>query len=117
MLDPIPRRSPRVLLPVSSSGASAFPQEGKGSAPAISREHDFPRGSLSRLQIFLYVQGRGRDRGYPLPRRSAQTQSGAFSLDVAPIRIFPTVPATAPGTARLLFGAGIPAQRRPRSGR
>src|ERR1035438_384510 len=50
-------------------------------------------------------------------RRSAQTQSGAFSLDVAPIRISPAVPATAPGTARLLFGAGTPVQRRPRSGR
>src|SRR5271157_1015375 len=56
MLDPIPRRSHRVLLPVSSSVASAFPQEGTGSAPAVSREHDFPRGSFSRLQIFLYVQ-------------------------------------------------------------
>src|SRR5260370_1539418 len=53
MLDPIPRRFHRVLLPVSSSVASAFPQEGKGSAPAVSREHDFPRGQISGLQIFL----------------------------------------------------------------
>src|SRR5216683_7845776 len=53
MLDPIPRRFHRVLLPVSSSVASAFPQEGKGSAPTVSREHDFPRGQISGLQIFL----------------------------------------------------------------
>jgi len=53
MLDPIPRRFHKVLLPVSSSVASAFPQEGNGSASAVSREHDFPRGRISGLQIFL----------------------------------------------------------------
>src|ERR1039458_1839397 len=68
MLDPIPRRFHKVLLPVSSSVASAFPQEGNGSASAVSREHDFPRGRISGLQIFLYVQAskfaRLPDRSY-----------------------------------------------------
>src|SRR5260370_1518723 len=50
-------------------------------------------------------------------RRSARTRSGASSPGVAPARTSPAVPATAPGTARLLFGAGTPAQRRPHSGR
>src|SRR5664279_661097 len=53
MLDPVPRRSHRVLLPVSSSVASAVPQEGTGSAPAVSREHDFPRGSFRGCRYFF----------------------------------------------------------------
>src|ERR1035441_9947676 len=68
MLDPIPRRFHKVPLPVSSSVASAFPQEGNGSASAVSREHDFPPGKISGLQIFLYVQAskfaRLPDRSY-----------------------------------------------------
>src|SRR5260370_21541294 len=76
MLDPIPRRFHKVLLPVSSSVASAFPQEGNGSASAISREHDFPRGRISGLQIFLYVQAskfaRLPDRSYRCCTAAAQ---------------------------------------------
>ena len=56
MLDPVPRRSHRLHLPVSSSVSSAFPTKRLGRLPASFREYDFSRGEVSRLQIFLYVQ-------------------------------------------------------------
>ncbi len=68
------RRFHKVLLPVSSSVASAFPQEGNGSASAVSREHDFPRGRISGLQIFLYVQA---SKFACLPDRSYRCNTAA----------------------------------------
>src|ERR1022692_1555974 len=55
MLDPVPRRSHRVLLPVSSPVSSAFPQERWGRLPALFRESRLLAGRISRLQIFLNV--------------------------------------------------------------
>jgi hypothetical protein len=43
MFGPIPRRSHRVHLPVSSSMSSAFPRGKLGQLPASFREHDFSR--------------------------------------------------------------------------
>ncbi len=68
MLGPLPRRSHRVPIPVSSSVSSAFPQRGRGRLPASIREYDFSRELFSRLQTFLYVQAsefaRLPDRSY-----------------------------------------------------
>src|ERR1700732_2940586 len=57
MLDPIPRRFHKVLSPVSSSVASAFPQEGNGSASAVSREPDFRRGKDFRAADISLCSG------------------------------------------------------------
>jgi len=43
MPGPLPRRSPRVLLPVSSSRSSAFPKALKGRLPVCSANATFPR--------------------------------------------------------------------------
>ncbi len=56
MPGPMPRRSHRVRVPVSSSVSSAFPNRGVGRLPACTREHDFSRSVFSGLQTFLYVQ-------------------------------------------------------------
>ena len=56
MPGPLPRRSHRVHLPVSSSVSSAFPRHSLGRLPVGIRERDFPAGYFSRLQTFLYVQ-------------------------------------------------------------
>ena len=56
MLDPVPRRSHRVLLPVSSPASSAFPQRRWGRLPASIRESRLLAGPCFRgLQIFLNV--------------------------------------------------------------
>ena len=44
MPGPLPRRSHRVLLPVSSSVSSAFPRHSLGRLPVGIRERDFPAG-------------------------------------------------------------------------
>ena len=46
MLDPVPRRSHRLHLPVSSSVSSAFPTKRLGRLPATFREYDFSRGEF-----------------------------------------------------------------------
>jgi hypothetical protein len=56
MPGPLPRRSHRVHLPVSSSVSSAFPRHSIGRLPVGIRERDFSAGYFSRLQTFLYVQ-------------------------------------------------------------
>ncbi len=56
MLGPLPRRSHRVHLPVSSSVSSAFPNRGMGRLPVLTREYDFSRKRFSRQQTFLNVQ-------------------------------------------------------------
>ena len=56
MPGPMPRRSHRVQVPVTSSVSSAFPNKGVGRLPAFTRERDFSRSVLSELQTFLYVQ-------------------------------------------------------------
>jgi hypothetical protein len=48
MLDPVPRRSPRVLLPVSSPVSSAFPQRRWGRLPALIRESRLLAGPCFR---------------------------------------------------------------------
>src|ERR1019366_7655508 len=56
MLDPVPPRSHRVRLPVSSPVASAFPQRRWGRLPASIRESRLLAGPCFRgLQIFLNV--------------------------------------------------------------
>jgi len=56
MPGPLPRRSHRVLLPVSSSMSSAFPKTLWVGFPFLSANATFPRVSFSRLQTFRYVQ-------------------------------------------------------------
>jgi len=56
MLGPMPRRSHRLLMPVTSSVSSAFPWAAEDWLPASTRETTFSRKSFSRLQTFLYVQ-------------------------------------------------------------
>ena len=46
MLDPVPRRSHRLHLPVSSSVSAAFPTKRLGRLPASFREYDFSRGEF-----------------------------------------------------------------------
>ena len=55
MLDPLPRRSHRVLLPVSSSVSSAFPKRRLGRLPAFVPRIRLFAGPVSRMQIFLNV--------------------------------------------------------------
>ena len=43
MLDPVPRRSHRLHIPVSSSVSAAFPNKRLGRLPASFREYDFSR--------------------------------------------------------------------------
>ncbi len=68
MPGPLPRRSHRVLLPVSSSMSSAFPKTLWVGFPFLSANATFPRVSFSRLQTFRYVQAsefaRLPDRSY-----------------------------------------------------
>ena len=56
MLGPMPRRSHKLLMPVTSSVSSAFPWAAEDWLPASTRETTFSRKSFSRLQTFLYVQ-------------------------------------------------------------
>ena len=78
MPDPVPRRSHSVHIPVSSTVSSAFPSPSQGRLPANCPLETTSCGPLiSGRQIFLYVQGRGRDSGCPLP--PAQTRAGAAS--------------------------------------
>ncbi len=53
MLDPIPRRFHKVLLPVSSSVASAFPQEGNGSAPQFLANTTFREAGFRGCRYFF----------------------------------------------------------------
>ena len=46
MLDPVPRRSHRLHVPVSSSVSAAFPTKRLGRLPASFREYDFSRGEF-----------------------------------------------------------------------
>jgi hypothetical protein len=68
MLDPLPRRSHRVLLPVSSTVSSAFPMTLTGRLPRLSHESRLLAGMFSRLQIFRNVPAskfaRPPDRSY-----------------------------------------------------
>jgi hypothetical protein len=74
MLGPLPRRSHRVHLPVSSSVSSAFPRHSLGRLPVGIRERDFSAGYFSRLQTFLYVQASEFAR---LPGRSYRCEYSA----------------------------------------
>ena len=56
MPEPLPRRFAECVCLVLPQHSSAFPRDKSGRRPAVSREHDFPRDLLSRLQLFLYVQ-------------------------------------------------------------
>jgi Iap family predicted aminopeptidase len=79
MPGPLPRRSHRVPLPVSSSVSSAFPKALYRSASRFTRKRDFSADWFSRLQTFLYVQAsefaRLPDRSYRCvtSRRAAET--------------------------------------------
>ena len=50
------------------------PKKETGRLPQFSREHDFPRGRISRLQIFLYVQA---SKFACLPDRSYRCNTAA----------------------------------------
>ena len=79
MPGPLPRRSHRVRLPVSSSMSSAFPKTLWVGFPFPSANATFTRVSFSRLQTFRYVQAskfaRLPDRSHrcEFPRRAAET--------------------------------------------
>ena len=79
MPGPLPRRSHRVLVPVSSPMSSAFPKTLWGGFPFPSANATFTRVSFSRLQTFRYVQAskfaRLPDRSHrcEFPRRAAET--------------------------------------------
>ena len=53
MLGPMPRRSHRVRLPVSSPMSSAFPNRGMGRLPALPANTIFPRSIFRRCRHFL----------------------------------------------------------------
>ena len=53
MLGPMPRRSHRVRLPVSSPMSSAFPNRGMGRLPALPANTIFPRSVFRRCRHFL----------------------------------------------------------------
>ena len=53
MLDPVPRRSHRLHLPVSSSVSAAFPTKRLGRLPATFREYDFSRGDFRGCRYSL----------------------------------------------------------------
>jgi hypothetical protein len=78
MPGPIPRRSHRMHLPVSSPVSSAFPSRRWVGFPRCFREHDFLRPLFSRLQTFLYVQASdfahppGRSHHCPKLRQGGQ---------------------------------------------
>ena len=78
MPDPVPRRSHSVHIPVSSTVSSAFPSPSQGRLPANCPLETTSCGpQISERQIFLDVQGRGRNSGYPLP--PAQSRAGTAS--------------------------------------
>jgi hypothetical protein len=82
MLDPVPRRSHRVLLPVSSPMSSAFPQRRWGRLPALIRESRLLAGPCFRgLQIFLNVPASKFARPPDRPYRCAYCHraAGAFT--------------------------------------
>ena len=76
MLDPLPRRSHRVLSPVSSTVSSAFPMTLTGRLPRLSHESRLLAGMFSRLQIFRNVPAskfaRPPDRSYRCDTAAAQ---------------------------------------------
>jgi hypothetical protein len=53
MPGPMPRRSHRVQVPVSSSVSSAFPNRGVGRLPAFTREHDSSRSVFRGCRHFF----------------------------------------------------------------
>ena len=53
MPGPLPRRSPRVLLPVSSSRSSAFPKALKGRLPVSTANAIFPRAIFRGCRHFF----------------------------------------------------------------
>ena len=90
MLDPVPRRSHRLRLPVSSSASAAFPSDALGRASRFVPRTRLSRTRLSaegfsRLPIFLYVQAshlaRSPDRSY----RCAYRHRAARAFTSGPI--------------------------------
>ena len=81
MLDPIPRRSHSVHLPVSSAVSSAFPTHGVGRLPASDPlETTSCGGNISGRQIFLYVQASSFTRSPGRPYRCAYCRRAAGAL-------------------------------------
>src|SRR6516162_10441763 len=77
MPGPLPRRSHRVHLPVSSSVSSAFPWAAEDRLPASTRETTFPRKSFRGLQTFHYVQASEFARLPGCPYRCAYSHMAA----------------------------------------
>jgi hypothetical protein len=86
MPGPIPRRSHRMPLPVSSPVSSAFPSRRWVGFPRCIREHDFSRPLFSRLQTFLYVQASdfahppGRSHRCPYCGRAARVFTSGLNV-------------------------------------
>src|SRR5438132_12630970 len=79
-----------------------FPPDGERSvAPALPAEVREAQ-ERNRSPAFLHHASPG------LGRRTAQTRSVAFSLDVVPVRTWPVDPETLSGIARLPFGFRSP---------
>ena len=85
MPGPLPRRSPRVHLPVSSSESSAFPKTLWVGFPFQSANAILPRASFSRLQTFLYVQASEFAR---LPDRSYRCEPSRRAAEIFYVRAY-----------------------------
>ena len=86
MLDPVPRRSHRVRLPVSSPVSSAFPQRRWGRLPASIRESRLLAGPCFRgLQIFLNVPASKFAHPPDRPYRCAYCHRAAGAFTSGPI--------------------------------
>jgi hypothetical protein len=110
MPGPLPRRSHRVHLPVSSSVSSAFPRHSLGRLPVGIRERDFSAGYFSRLQTFLYVQASEFAR---LPGRSYRREyfrraAEAFTSGLIVLRCLRTHRICYPSENRQLTEKGLP---------
>jgi len=110
MPGPLPRRSHRVHLPVSSSVSSAFPRHSLGRLPVGIRERDFSAGYFSRLQTFLYVQASDFAR---LPGRSYRCEyfrraAEAFTSGLIVLRCLRTHRTCYPSEYRQLTEKGLP---------
>ena len=77
MPEPVPRRVPLSAFAWFFLNVFGLPKKENWSASRLFPRTRFSAGLLSRLQLFRYVQGRGRDSGCPLP--PAQTRAGAAS--------------------------------------
>ena len=75
--EPVPRRVPWSAFAWFFLHVFGLPKKENWSASRLFPRTRFSAGLLSRLQLFRYVQGRGRDSGCPLP--PAQSRAGAVS--------------------------------------